>query len=229
METKHMRNTVYSILLALLVWMLPGVAHAQMDPVLTGMIIEYTNKAKSQYNTQLETMAMETEGHVWLNQEVKETKNFQKQFDDYLSSFRNIISYAAQTYGFYYEVDHLCQNMGRLSAQIGNTPVNAIAVALHNKRNDIYVSIINTIRQVCIDKKMTEKQRIELVFSIRPQLKEMNRQLATLTKLVKSTSMGLVWYTIEYGALPHRAGKAGVVEDCLNIWRINAKNVKPKR
>lgn len=96
-----MRNTVYSILLALLVWMLPGVAHAQMDPVLTGMIIEYTNKAKSQYNTQLETMAMETEGHVWLNQEVKETKNFQKQFDEYLSSFRNIISYAAQTYGFY--------------------------------------------------------------------------------------------------------------------------------
>ena len=94
METKRMRNTVYSILLALLVWMLPGVAHAQMDPVLTGMIIEYTNKAKSQYNTQLETMAMETEGHVWLNQEVKETKNFQKQFDEYLSSFRNIISYA---------------------------------------------------------------------------------------------------------------------------------------
>ena len=71
METKRMRNTVYSILLALLVWMLPNVAHAQMDPVLTGMIIEYTNKAKSQYNTQLETMAMETEGHVWLNQEVK--------------------------------------------------------------------------------------------------------------------------------------------------------------
>ena len=236
METKRMRNTVYSILLALLVWMLPGVAHAQMDPVLTGMIIEYTNKAKSQYNTQLETMAMETEGHVWLNQEVKETKNFQKQFDEYLSSFRNIISYAAQTYGFYYEVNHLCENMGRLSAQIGDAPANAIAVALHNKRNDIYVSIINkslgiinTIRQVCIDKKMTEKQRIELVFSIRPQLKDMNRQLATLTKLVKSTSMGLVWYTIEYGALPHREGKAGVVEDCLNIWRINAKNVKPKR
>ena len=224
-----MWNTVNSILLALLVWILPGIAHAQMDPVLTGMIIEYTNKAKSQYKNQLETMAMETEGHVWLNQEVSETKSFQKQFDDYLSSFRNIISYAAQTYGFYYEVNHLCENMGRLSSKIGDTPANAIAVALHNKRNDIYVSIINTIRQVCIDKKMNEKQRIELVFSIRPQLKDMNRQLATLTKLVKSTNMGLVWYTIEHGTLPHREGKAGVVEDCLDIWRINAKNVKPKR
>ncbi len=230
-----MRNFVCIILLILSVCM-PSVSHAQVDPVLAGMIIEYTNKAKSQYNSQLATMAVETEGHIWLKQEVESTKNYQKQFDEYLSSFRNIISYAAQTYGFYYEVNHLCENMGKLTAQIGNTPTNAIAVALHNKRNDIYVSIINksvgivnTIRQVCIDKKMTEKQRVELVFSIRPQLKEMNYQLAMLTKLVRSTNMGLVWHNIEYNSLPHRTGKAGIVEDCLSVWRVNAKNVKPKR
>ena len=215
---------------------MPNVSHAQVDPVLAGMIVEYTNKAKSQYNTQLETMAIETEGHIWLKQEVESTKNYQKQFDEYLNSFRNIISYAAQTYGFYYEINHLCENMGKLSAQIGSTPTNAIAVALHNKRNDIYVGIINksvgivnTIRQVCVDKKMTEKQRVELVFSIRPQLKDMNHQLAMLTKLVRCTNMGLVWHNIEYNSLSHRTGKAGIVEDCLSVWRVNAKNVKPKR
>lgn len=230
-----MKNIVYVILLILSVCM-PSVSHAQVDPVLAGMIIEYTNKAKSQYNSQLETMAVETEGHIWLKQEVESTKNYQKQFDEYLNSFRNIISYAAQTYGFYYEINHLCENMGKLSAQIGNTPTNAIAVALHNKRNDIYVGIINksvgvvnTIRQVCVDKKMTEKQRVELVFSIRPQLKDMNHQLAMLTKLVRCTNMGLVWHNIEYNSLPHRTGKAGIVEDCLSVWRVNAKNVKPKR
>lgn len=230
-----MKNIVYVILLILSVCM-PSVSHAQVDPVLAGMIIEYTNKAKSQYNSQLETMAVETEGHIWLKQEVESTKNYQKQFDEYLNSFRNIISYAAQTYGFYYEINHLYENMGKLSAQIGNTPTNAIAVALHNKRNDIYVGIINksvgvvnTIRQVCVDKKMTEKQRVELVFSIRPQLKDMNHQLAMLTKLVRCTNMGLVWHNIEYNSLPHRTGKAGIVEDCLSVWRVNAKNVKPKR
>lgn len=230
-----MRNIVCVILLILSVCM-PSVSHAQVDPVLAGMIIEYTNKAKSQYNSQLETMAVETEGHIWLKQEVESTKNYQKQFDEYLNSFRNIISYAAQTYGFYYEINHLCENMGKLSAQIGSTPTNAIAVALHNKRNDIYVGIINksigvvnTIRQVCVDKKMTEKQRVELVFSIRPQLKDMNHQLAMLTKLVRCTNMGLVWHNIEYNSLPHRTGKAGIVEDCLSMWRVNAKNVKPKR
>lgn len=230
-----MKKVIYTILLALLVC-LPTVSHAQVDPVLAGMIVEFTQKAKSQYNSQLKTMAIETEGHVWLKQEVESTKNYQKQFDEYLNSFRNIISYAAQTYGFYCEVSHLCENMGKLSSQIGDTPVNAIAVALHNKRNDIYVSIINksigivnTIRQVCIDKKMTEKQRIELVFSVRPQLKDMNYQLAMLTKLVRCTNMGLVWYNIEYNSLPHRTGKAGVVEDCLNVWKVNAKHVKPKK
>lgn len=230
-----MRNIVCAILLILSVCM-PSVSHAQVDPVLAGMIIEYTNKAKSQYNSQLETMAVETEGHIWLKQEVESTKNYQKQFDEYLNSFRNIISYAAQTYGFYYEINHLCKNMDKLSAQIGSTPTNAIAVALHNKRNDIYVGIINksvgivnTIRQVCVDKKMTEKQRVELVFSIRPQLKDMNHQLAMLTKLVRCTNMGLVWHNIEYNSLPHRTGKAGIVEDCLSVWRVNAKNVKPKR
>ena len=231
-----MKKSLFVILLLCLPWLLPSPVHAQLDPTLTAMILEYTQKAKSQYNTQLETMAVETEGHVWLKQEVEATKNYQQQFDRYISTFRGIISYAAQVYGFYYEINHLTENMGRLSHQIGETPVNAVAVALHRNRNDIYVNIINrsvgivnTIRQVCIDTKMTEKQRIELVFSIRPQLQQMNRKLAMLTKLVRCTTMAQVWYEIEYQSLPHREGKAGIVEECLGAWRVNGRSVKPRR
>ena len=231
-----MKKSLFVILLLCLPWLLPSPVHAQLDPTLTAMILEYTQKAKSQYNTQLETMAVETEGHVWLKQEVEATKNYQQQFDRYISTFRGIISYAAQVYGFYYEINHLTENMGRLSRQIGETPVNAVAVALHRNRNDIYVDIINrsvgivnTIRQVCIDTKMTEKQRIELVFSIRPQLQQMNRKLAMLTKLVRCTTMAQVWYGIEQRSLPHRDGKAGIVEECLGMWRVNGRSVKPRR
>lgn len=126
--------------------------------------------------------------------------------------------------------------MGSLSRQLSEAPANAIAVALHRKRNDIYISIltksmgiVNTVRDVCLDKKMTEQQRVTLVFSIRPQLKAMNHQLAMLTKLVKNTTMGLVWHQIEYNSLPHREGKAGIVEECLDTWRVNAKNFKPNK
>ena len=219
----------------MLMWLVPGLSHAQIDPTLTAMIIEYTQKAKSQYNTQMTTMALETEGHVWLKQEVEETKNYQQQFDQYISTFRGILAYAAQVYGFYYEINHLSENMGKLTQQIGETPVNAIAVALHKNRNDIYVNIINqsigivnTIRQVCIDTKMTEKQRAELVFTIRPQLQNMNHQLAMLTKLVRCTTMAQVWYAIEQKAIPHRDDKAGIVEECLNMWRVNARASKSR-
>ena len=229
-------KTILTILLVLLVWAMPHKAHAQMDPTLSAMILVYTDKAKKQYESQVGMMALETEGHVWLKSEVEATKNYQKQFDEYISTFRGILAYAAQTYGFYYEINRLSQNMGKLTSQIGDSPVNAVAVAIHSKRNDIYVDIINksigilnTIRQVCIDNKMTEKQRIELVFSIRPQMQNMNHDLTTLAKLVRCTTMAQVWYEIEYGSLPHREGKAGIVDECLEKWKLNAKAVKSSR
>ena len=64
-----MKRMKYHILLVLsLLWMMPSRSYAQLDPTLTAMILEYTQKAKSQYNSQLEVMAVETEGHVWLKQ-----------------------------------------------------------------------------------------------------------------------------------------------------------------
>ena len=228
-----MKRPITIITLTLLTLLTPISTHAQTDPTLAGMILAYTEKAQSQYKSQLGVMAMETEGHVWLKSEVEATTNYQQEFDKYLNNFRSILAYAAQTYGFYHEISKLSQNMGKLSEQIGDTPTNAIAVAIHGKRNDIYVDIINksigilnTIRQVCIDNKMTEKQRIELVFSIRPQLQQMNHKLAMLTKLVRCTTMAQVWYEIEYGSLPHREGKAGILDDCLAQWKLNAKSVR---
>ena len=230
-----MMHTIHILLLLMLTWTVPNAIHAQVDPGLTGMILGFTDKAKSQYQSQIETMGLETAGHIWLKEEVEATTNYQRQFDEYLNSFRDIIAYAAQAYGFYHEIDHLCDNMGRLTRQIGDAPANAIAVALHDKRNDIYVSIINksvgvvnSIRQVCLDKKMTEKERIELVFSIRPQLKQMNRDLAMLTKLVKSTNMAQIWFEISRDKY-HKQSKADLAEEALGLWKINAKQTKPRR
>ncbi|WP_259296359.1 MULTISPECIES: hypothetical protein [Bacteroides] len=223
------------ILTALFALCLTTTGRAQavsVDPVLTGMILEFTQKAKSQYKSQEEMMALQTTGHIWLKEEVDKARKCQEEFDKYLSTFRSILGYAAQTYGFYYEINNLSNNMGRLTDQIGSSPTNAIAVALHQRRNDIYVDIINlsvgivnNIRQVCLDNKMTEKQRIELVFSIRPKLKDMNHKLVLLTKLVKHTNLAMVWYEIEHRALPHE-GRAGIIEEGFERWRLSSKSVK---
>ena len=204
-------------------------AHAQVDPTLAGMVYLYTEKAEDQLKAQERAMLMQTTGHIWTREEVEGTTDIQRKFNGYLDSFRDIISYAAQIYGFYHEVGKLAENMGSLNDQLRSHAGNAIAVALTPNRNRIYqelilgsVEIVNDIRQVCLsDTKMTEKQRIELVFGIRPKLKVMNKKLRHLTLAVRYTSLADVWATIDEGARPQKADKAEIARAAMRRWRRN--------
>ncbi len=206
---------------------------AQIDPLLPAQVLVWTKKAQNQYESQLATMLIMSEGHIWYKKEVEETMNYQKQFNAYLDTMRCMIAYAAQTYGFYVEISRLIENMGKLSRQIGDAPSNVLAVAIHNHRNDIYFQLLNqglgiikTVRNVCVDKKMTEKQRIELVFSIRPQLQAMNKTLVMLTKLVKCTNLAQVWYGIEHNPISHEDGRSVILRESLDEWVQAGKVVK---
>ena len=87
-------------------------AQAQTDPTLAGMIVAYTDKAKDQFKAQEKTMMMQTTGHLWIREEVEATTDLQRQYNEYLDLFRDIICYAAQIYGFYHEVGKLSDVMG---------------------------------------------------------------------------------------------------------------------
>ena len=145
-------------------------------------------------------------------------------------NFHGIIMYAAQIYGFYHEIDHLIGNLDAFSKQLSAHPSNALAVALSSNRNKIYreiilnsVDICNDVRQVCLsDTKMTEKERMEVIFGIRPKLKLMNKKLQRLTKAVKYTSLGDVWAEIDYHARTG-ADKKNIVEESMLRWKRAAK------
>lgn len=207
---------------------------AQNDPVLAGMICAYTDKAEKELKNQEKVMLMQTTGHIWLKEEVEGTTNLQREFNNYLDSFRSIVVYAAQVYGFYHEIDRLVDNLGGFTKQLDKHPSNALAVALSAKRNKIYrelimgsVEIVNDIRLVCLSgNKMTEKERVEIVFGIRPKLKVMNKKLQRLTKAVKYTTMGDIWREIDEGARPV-AGKRDIVEAAKRRWRQIGRNVRP--
>ena len=187
------------VTLALPLWGVGGShIHAQgQDPTLAAMILLYTDKAK------------------------KELKQ---------DNFHGIIMYAAQIYGFYHEIDHLIGNLDAFSKQLSAHPSNALAVALSSNRNKIYreiilnsVDICNDVRQVCLsDTKMTEKERMEVIFGIRPKLKLMNKKLQRLTKAVKYTSLGDVWAEIDYHARTG-ADKKNIVEESMLRWKRAAK------
>ena len=195
---------------------------AQNDPTLAGMILMYTNKAEKELKNQEKVMLLQSTGHIWTKEEVEATTDLQREFNNYLDSFRSIVSYAAQIYGFYHEI-------GQLDAH----PANGLAVALSAKRNKIYrelimnsIEIVNDIRTVCLSgNKMTEKERVEIVFGIRPKLKKMNKQLKRLTRAVKYTTMGDVWMEIDEGARPTKANKAEIAAAAKRRWKQVGKNV----
>jgi hypothetical protein len=208
-----------------------GFLHAQgQDPVLAGMIMAYTDKAKKELKQQEAMMLMETTGHIWIKEEVERTTNLQKEFNNYLDQFHSIIAYAAQVYGFYHEIDKMINNLGSFSDQLRAHPSNALAVALSSNRNKIYreiimnsLDIVNDVRQVCLsDNKMTEKERIAVILGIRPKLRLMNQKLRRLTRAIKYTSLADVWAEIDYNAR-EGADKLSVSRQCMERWKRNGK------
>ena len=210
-----------------------GKIQAQNDPVLAGMILLYTDKAQKELKNQEKVMMLQTTGHIWTKEEVQATADLQREFNKYLDSFRSIVCYAAQIYGFYHEISRLTANMEDFTRQVSRNTTNALAVALSSERNRIYrelmlgsVEIVNDIRMACLaDNKMTERERMEIVFGIRPKLKQMNTKLQRLTKAVKYTTMSDIWYEIDEGARPV-ADKRDIVEAAKRRWKQIGKNVK---
>ena len=198
-----------------------GKIQAQNDPVLAGMILLYTDKAQKELKNQEKVMMLQTTGHIWTKEEVQATADLQREFNKYLDSFRSIVCYAAQIYGFYHEISRLTDNMEDFTRQVSRSTTNALAVALSTERNRIYrelmlgsVEIVNDIRMACLaENKMTERERMEIVFGIRPKLKLMNTKLQRLTKAVKYTTMSDIWYEIDEGA--------------KRRWKQIGKNVRP--
>lgn len=219
------------LLIALLFSIPSLMSYAQgFDPTLTGMILMYTNKAEKQFKSQEKIMMLESTGHIWIKEEVEGTVDLHKEFNEYLDSFNSIICYAAQIYGFYHEIDKLVENLQGFAHQLSRHPSNALAVALSAEKNRIYrnlimgsVDIVNDIRQVCLsDNKMTEKERMEVVFMIRPKLKVMNLHLRRLTRAVRYTTMADIWYVIDQGAR-EPADKHSITRQCMERWKRNGR------
>ena len=226
-----MKRTI--LIVMLLTGICIGKIQAQNDPVLAGMIL-LTDKAQKELKNQEKVMMLQTTGHIWTKEEVQATADLQREFNKYLDSFRSIVCYAAQIYGFYHEISRLTDNMEDFTRQVSRSTTNALAVALSTERNRIYrelmlgsVEIVNDIRMACLaENKMTERERMEIVFGIRPKLKLMNTKLQRLTKAVKYTTMSDIWYEIDEGARPV-ADKRDIVEAAKRRWKQIGKNVRP--
>ena len=160
---------------------------AGIDPGRVAAIELASDQAKKTIESQEKAQLLMTTGHVWIKEEVEATTDFQREFNDYLDKFHDVLSIAAEIYGIYYEVTQTSKCVKDLGHVLADSPENALAVAFSTRRNVVYRNIVRTtldvimdIRKVCFESsKMTEQEKNKVISTIRPKLRTINKQLRT--------------------------------------------------
>lgn len=202
-----------------------------VDPVRAAMIDQYSKQAKKTLEAQNRAQALMTTGHLWMQTEIEQTTDFQREFSNYLDRFHDILGFAAEIYGIYYEITQISKNVSDLNDVVASHPANALAVAFHTRRNAVYrniiingVNIVMDIKTLCFDNsKMTEQEKNEMITNIRPKLRLMNKQLRALALAVKYTTFLDVWNEITDRASAYEGvDKRAIIERCMRDWKNNA-------
>ena len=210
-------------------------AFAGIDPGRVAAIELASDQAKKTLKSQEKAQLLMTTGHAWIKEEVEATTDFQREFNDYLDKFHDVLSIAAEIYGIYYEVTQTSKNVKALGEVLSDSPSNALAVAFSTRRNVVYRNIVRTtldvimdIRKVCFEKsKMTEEEKNKVISSIRPKLRTINKQLRQLTLTLRYTSFLDVWNElIDRAYYLNPATKHDIITRCRRQWWNNAKSVR---
>ena len=226
-----------SILLLLMgaVLLFPSGVYAQGIDVGRVAAIELaSSQAKKTIEAQLKMQGLETAGHIWTKEEIEATTEFQREFNDYLDAFHNILTIAAEIYGVYYEVTKTSKHVRNLAEVVTSSPTNVLAVAFSTRRNVVHRNLIKSsldifmdIRKVCIENsKMTEQEKNKVISGIRPKLRKINHQLGQLTLALRYTSFLDVWNEIAHRPRVSPATKAEIIRRCRREWWDNAKSVR---
>lgn len=210
-------------------------AFAGIDPGRVAAIELASDQAKKTLKSQEKAQLLMTTGHAWIKEEVEATTDFQREFNDYLDKFHDVLSIAAEIYGIYYEVTQTSKNVKALGEVLSDSPSNALAVAFSTRRNVVYRNIVRTtldvimdIRMVCFEKsKMTEEEKNKVISSIRPKLRTINKQLRQLTLTLRYTSFLDVWNELmDRAYYLNPATKHDIITRCRRQWWNNAKSVR---
>lgn len=202
-----------------------------VDPVRAAMIDQYSKQAKKTLEAQNRAQALMTTCHLWMQTEIEQTTDFQREFSNYLDRFHDILGFAAEIYGIYYEITQISKNVSDLNDVVASHPANALAVAFHTRRNAVYrniiingVNIVMDIKTLCFDdSKMTEQEKNEMITNIRPKLRLMNKQLRALALAVKYTTFLDVWNEItDRDSAYEGVDKRAIIERCMRDWKNNA-------
>ena len=190
-------------------------------------VLAFTNQSKKTLNAQQRAQLVISGMHIFMKEEIEATTDFQREFNEYLDQFNEVIQIAAEVYGIYHEVSQVAKNIKELNSVVSDTPANALAVAFSSKRNKIYTDLVMTsldiakdIHKVCFSgAKMTEKERIKIILGMRPKLKKTNYQLRKMAMFIKYTTFLDVWNDILDKHYFKPANRQEIILRCQQRWK----------
>ena len=190
-------------------------------------VLAFTNQSKKTLNAQQRAQLVISGMHIFMKEEIEATTDFQREFNEYLDQFNEVIQIAAEVYGIYHEVSQVAKNIKELNSIVSDTPANALAVAFSSKRNKIYTDLVMTsldiakdIHKVCFSgAKMTEKERIKIILGMRPKLKKTNYQLRRMAMFIKYTTFLDVWNDILDKHYFKPANRQEIILRCQQRWK----------
>ena len=197
------------------------------DPTRAATVLMFTEQSKKALNAQQRAQLVMSGMHIFMEEEVSATTDFQREFNEYLDQFNEVIQIAAEVYGIYHEVSQVAKNIKELNSIVSDTPANALAVAFSSKRNKIYTDLVMTsldiakdIHKVCFSgAKMTEKERIKIILGMRPKLKKTNYQLRRMAMFIKYTTFLDVWNDILDKHYFKPANRQEIILRCQQRWK----------
>lgn len=197
------------------------------DPGRYLVVKQFTEQSRKTLNAQQRAQLVISGMHIFMKEEIEATTDFQREFNEYLDQFNEVIQIAAEVYGIYHEVSQVAKNIKELNSIVSNTPANALAVAFSSKRNKIYTDLVMTsldiakdIHKVCFSgAKMTEKERIKVILGMRPKLKKTNHQLRRMSMMIKYTTFLDVWNDILDKHYFKPANRQEIILRCQQRWK----------
>lgn len=211
------------------------------DGIRAAMFATYAKQTKKALKAQDVLLGGNLTGHKYLKDEVEATTNFQRQFNDYLNSFDDILTVAADIYGIYMEVDEAMRNLKVVKEIVVRQPANVLAVAFSRSKNNIYTDVIENGLKLAADieqilplkkdqdrnAKITQYERLKVMDNIRLNLRTLNRKLRTLSRLIHYTTIMDSWYDLKGTGKEYQPRKMGsITKNCLKTWMKHAKGVK---
>ena len=229
-----MRNKFCHLILMVLLAVVPIVPclAVESNPTLAARILLAKNNFEKALENQRNRQLMVGEGHVFVGREVQALNELQREYNDYLDTFHDAVSTAAELYGTFLEIKRTVKLSKQVTSIISDAPSNAIAVLLRPNSSGLYGSVIQTslgaaqdIYNACISKKkLTAQDRNKMLTDARTKIKKVNSDLTKLVVVLRYTTFEDIWYSVRTRAkYMDRERKHAVIERCYDNWKHNIR------